>query len=484
MHRTDEEQAINNLEQQLIRLDNLFAGQQRAFRQQRAPELKHRLVALSRLQELIKCNSDDLAAAVSEDFGNRSTFETRLLELFTCSDGIRHNLRHLAAWMRPERRKTSLWFQPAKNRILHQPLGVIGIVVPFNYPLYLAIAPLTAALAAGNRALIKMSEFTPSTAALLTRLLSEAFSEEEVAVISGPAAVAEAFTSLPFDHLFFTGSIPVGKKVMAAASRNLTPVTLELGGKSPAIIGPDADWSLAVKRIMIGKLWNAGQTCVAPDYLLLPAGEEQRFIEAAQKATRRFYPTISGNPDYSAIITPRHYQRLQALLADSEAQGAQLHPLHPEQPQAAEQGRQLPPMLLQGTTAEMRISQEEIFGPLLPLIPYRTLDEALNYINDRPRPLALYYFGRDRELTRRVLENTHSGGAAINNTLLHVAQEDMPFGGIGPSGMGHYHGREGFETFSKKKSVMYDSKFSTVPQLYPPYGKRAKLLLKWMMRGK
>ncbi|OEU51162.1 MAG: hypothetical protein BA871_02365 [Desulfuromonadales bacterium C00003096] len=216
----------------------------------------------------------------------------------------------------------------------------------------------------------------------------------------------------------------------------------------------------------------------------MPAGEEQRFIEAAQKATQRFYPTISGNPDYSAIITPRHYQRLQALLADSEAQGAQLIPLHPEQPQAAEQGRQLPPMLLQGTTAEMRISQEEIFGPLLPLIPYRTLDEALNYINDRPRPLALYYFGRDRELTRRVLENTHSGGAAINNTLLHVAQEDMPFGGIGPSGMGHYHGREGFETFSKKKSVMYDSKFSTVPQLYPPYGKRAKLLLKWMMRGK
>ncbi len=472
-----------DVEQEMNRLNNLFADQQQAFRQQPVPDLEQRRNALSRLQQLLIRNSEELAAAVSSDFGNRSAFETRLLELFTCCEGLRHSRRHLAAWMRPERRRTSLWFQPATNRIYYQPLGVVGIVVPFNYPLYLAIAPLTAALAAGNRVLIKMSEFTPATAGVLKKLLAEIFSEVEVAIISGPAQVAEAFTSLPFDHLFFTGSIPVGKKVMAAASRNLTPVTLELGGKSPAIIAPDADWGLAVKRIIIGKLWNAGQTCVAPDYLLLPEGQQERFVAEAQKATRAFYPTISGNPDYSAIINQRHFQRLQELLEDAAAKGARLIHLHSEQQPPQENGRQLPPMLLLDTTEEMRIRQEEIFGPLLPVIPYQTLDDAVNHINDRPRPLALYYFGQNRDSARQVLENTTSGGASVNGTVLHVAQEDLPFGGIGPSGMGHYHGREGFETFSKKKSVMYDSKFSAVPLLYPPYGKRAKLLLKWMMRG-
>ena len=472
-----------DVEQEMNRLNTLFADQQQAFRQQPVSDLQQRRTALSRLQQILSRNSEELAAAVSSDFGNRSPFETRLLELFTCCEGIRHSRRHLAAWMRPERRKTSIWFQPARNRIYCQPLGVVGIVVPFNYPLYLAVAPLTAALAAGNRVLLKMSEFTPATAEVLKKLLAEIFPEEEVAVIAGPAQVAEAFTALPFDHLFFTGSIPVGKMVMAAASRNLTPVTLELGGKSPAIIAPDADWRLAVKRIMIGKLWNAGQTCVAPDYLLLPEDQQERFVAEAQKATRAFYPTISGNPDYSTIINQRHFQRLQDLLEDAADKGARLIPLHSKQQLPQENGRQLSPMLLLDTTDEMRIRQEEIFGPLLPVIPYQTLDEAVNHINDRPRPLALYYFGQDRDSARRVLENTTSGGASVNGTVLHVAQEDMPFGGVGPSGMGHYHGREGFETFSKKKSVMYDSKFSAVPLLYPPYGMRAKLLLKWMMRG-
>ncbi len=473
----------SDVEQEMHRLNTLFADQRRAFRQQPVSNLQQRRNALSRLQQLLNRNSEELATAVSSDFGNRSAFETRLLEIFTCCEGIRHSNRHLTAWMRPERRRTSVWFQPARNRIYCQPLGVVGIVVPFNYPLYLAIAPLTAALAAGNRILIKMSEFTPATAGALKKLLAEIFSEDEVAIVEGPAQVSEAFTALPFDHLFFTGSIPVGKKVMAAASRNLTPVTLELGGKSPAIIAPDADWRLAVKRIMIGKLWNAGQTCVAPDYLLLPESQQERFVAEAKKVVRTFYPTISDNPDYSAIINPRHFQRLQELLEDAAAKGACLIPLHGEQKAPQGNGRQLPPVLLLDTTEEMRIRQEEIFGPLLPVIPYQTLDEAVNYINDRPRPLALYYFGKDRDSARMVLENTTSGGASVNGTVLHVAQEDIPFGGVGPSGMGHYHGREGFETFSKKKSVMYDSRFSAVPLLYPPYGKRAKLLLKWMMRG-
>ena len=318
----------NDVEQEMHRLNTLFADQRLAFRQQPVSNLQQRRNALSRLQQLLSRNSEELAAAVSSDFGNRSAFETRLLEIFTCCEGIRHSNRHLTAWMRPERRKTSLWFQPAKNRVYCQPLGVVGIVVPFNYPLYLAIAPLTAALAAGNRALIKMSEFTPATARVLKRLLADLFSEDEVAIIEGPAQVSEAFTALPFDHLFFTGSIPVGKKVMAAASRNLTPVTLELGGKSPAIIAPDADWRLAVKRIMIGKLWNAGQTCVAPDYLLLPEGQQERFVTEAQKVVRAFYPTISGNPDYTAIINQRHFQRLQKLLEDAAAKGARLIPHH------------------------------------------------------------------------------------------------------------------------------------------------------------
>ncbi len=451
------------------RLQTLFKQQRLAFRREGTPPLAQRRQSLQRLEEIILDNVESLVEAVNEDFGHRSTHETRLLELFPSVEGIRYAKRHLHRWMREERRSVSLWFQPAKARILYQPLGVVGIIVSWNYPLFVALGPLTPAIAAGNRALIKMSEFTPRTGKELQKTLAQGFSEEEVAVINGDVTVAQAFASLPFDHLLFTGSTTVGRLVMQAACANLTPVTLELGGKSPAIIGTDAQWSKAVERVIMGKLFNAGQTCVAPDYVLLPDGQEQVFIKLAQRMVQRHYPHFLNNPDYTHIINERQVQRLQNWLQDAVDKGATLIPL--VSPQESSHSRKLVPTLILNTSPEMKVIQEEIFGPWLPVLSYQSLEEAIDYVNDRPRPLALYYFGQDKAQIQEVLENTTSGGVTINDTILHVAIDDLPFGGVGLSGMGHYHGREGFETFSKKKGVLYQSSLSSFAMLYPPYGK-------------
>jgi acyl-CoA reductase-like NAD-dependent aldehyde dehydrogenase len=383
--------------------------------------------------------------------------------------------------MKPQRRSVSLWFQPGRAEIRPQPLGCIGIVTPWNYPLYLAIGPLTAAFAAGNRALVKMSEFTPSTATLFAELAARYFKPDELAVVGGDHELAQAFTRLPFDHLLFTGSTAVGRLVMKAAAENLTPVTLELGGKSPAIIAPGYPIAKAVARIMVGKCLNAGQTCIAPDYVLLPAGEEENFIAAARAVVASSYPDFERNADYTAVVNLRHANRLRGYLDDASEKGARLVPLA-DVPSKESGPQRLAPTLVLNTHDQMRIMQDEIFGPLLPVLTYKHIDEALAYVNAHDRPLALYLFDHDKQRIELVLNQTIAGGVTINDTILHIAQDELPFGGVGPSGMGHYHGREGFLTFSKQKPVFYQSRINGIGLFNPPYGKLFERLIKVLLR--
>jgi coniferyl-aldehyde dehydrogenase len=365
--------------------------------------------------------------------------------------------------------------------VMFQPLGTVGIVVPWNYPVLLAVAPLAGALAAGNRVMVKMSELAPATAALFARLVAERFAADELAVVEGGVPVAQAFVALPFDHLLYTGSTAVGRSVMRAAADNLTPVTLELGGKCPAIVGPGYPLAHAAERIVVGKTMNAGQTCIAPDYVLVPAGSERRFLEEAKRVTAACYPDLARSPDYSTIVNTRHFERLLALLEDARAKGAEIVDLAPDAAPDA-RTRRLPPAALLGANDAMRVMQEEIFGPLLPVVAYSSLDEAIAYVNARARPLALYVFDRDTANVERVLARTVSGGVTVNDTILHIAQEDLPFGGVGPSGMGRYHGRDGFETFSVRKAVFYQSRLNGAGLFKPPYTERVRALLKLVLR--
>jgi acyl-CoA reductase-like NAD-dependent aldehyde dehydrogenase len=462
-------------------LENRFARLQHAARREPNPPAELRARRLRVLDRLLRDNADALADAVRQDFGNRSLAETRLLELFPCHAALADALAHLRRWMRPQRRRVSTWFKPARAEVRFQPLGAVGIIVPWNYPIFLSVAPLAGALAAGNRVLIKMSELTPATSRLFARLIARHFSDDEVSVVEGDAQVAQAFAQLPFDHLLFTGSTPVGRHVMRAAAENLVPVTLELGGKSPAIIGNSANFAKAVERIIVGKTLNAGQTCIAPDYVLLPAGREQDFIETARRVVARCYPDIRNTPDYTSIINERHYARLCGYVDEAREQGAEIVELVPGAV-SDPLSRRLFPLVLHGVNDGMRVMQDEIFGPLLPLIPYRDLDQAIDYVNARPRPLALYCFETDSSCIDRVLKQTVSGGVTINDTLLHIAQDELPFGGVGPSGMGCYHGFDGFRTFSAQKGVFHQSRFSGIGLFKPPYGALFERLMKILLR--
>ena len=461
-------------------LEIRFARLQNAARRDPDPPVELRARRLRALDRLLRDNADALADAVRQDFGNRSLAETRLLELFPCHGALADALAHLRRWMRPQRRRVSTWFRPARAELRFQPLGAVGIIVPWNYPIFLAVAPLVGALAAGNRVLIKMSELTPATSRLFARLIARDFSDDEVSVVEGDAQVAQAFAQLPFDHLLFTGSTPVGRHVMRAAAENLVPVTLELGGKSPAIIDISADFDKAVERIIVGKTLNAGQTCIAPDYVLLPAAREQDFIETARRVVARCYPDIRTTPDYTTIINDRHYARLCGYVDEARGQGAEIFELVPGAVSDA-QSRRLFPLVLHGVNDGMRVMQEEIFGPLLPLIPYRDLDQAIEYVNARPRPLALYCFATDSSSIDKVLKQTVSGGVTINDTILHIAQDNLPFGGVGPSGMGCYHGFDGFRTFSAQKGVFFQSRVSGIGLFKPPYGALFERLMKILL---
>jgi coniferyl-aldehyde dehydrogenase len=464
-------------------LDDLelrFGAMRQASREQVEAPREVREKNLNALVALVHEHMEAFTAAISADFGHRSAHETRLLEIFPSLEAIRHSRGHFAAWMRPQGRAASLWFRPGRAQIIPQPLGVVGIIVPWNYPLFLAVSPLAAALAAGNRVMIKMSEFTPQTGQLLADLVGKYFPKGDVSVVLGDAAVSAAFAKLPFDHLLFTGSTAVGHHIMRMAADNLTPVTLELGGKSPAIIGPEYSLHKAAERIIVGKLMNSGQTCIAPDYVMVPAGQEEAFVAAARAVVARIYPQLATTPDYTSIVNERHFQRLNGYLTDAAAQGARVVPL--SDAVADPVRRRLPPLALLGVKDSMRVMQDEIFGPLLPVLPYRALDQALAYVNAHPRPLALYIFENDKKRLDRVLQGTVAGGVTVNDTILHIAQEELPFGGVGPSGMGHYHGEEGFKTFSKQKSVFYQSSVNGMSLFNPPYGKLFERLTQFLIR--
>ena len=463
---------LQTLQQPLEELDRLFAAQRAAYTANPMPPAAQRQQWLKALRDMLSNERQALIDAISADFSHRSADETLLAELMPSLHGIHYASRHLKGWMKSSRRKVGMAFQPASAKVVYQPLGVVGIIVPWNYPLYLAIGPLVGALAAGNRVMLKLSESTPATGQLLKTLLGRIFPEDLVCVVLGEADIGVAFSHLRFDHLLFTGATSIGKHVMRAAAENLTPVTLELGGKSPAIVSGDVPLKDAAERIAFGKTLNAGQTCVAPDYVLVPQDRVGAFVEAYRQVVNSFYPTLADNPDYTAIINERQLARLNSYVSDATSKGALLIPLFEQG-----QGRRMPHSLLLNVTDEMTVMQDEIFGPLLPIVPYQDLDQAFAYINQRPRPLALYYFGYDKREQNRVLHETHSGGVCLNDTLLHVAQDDMPFGGIGPSGMGHYHGHEGFLTFSKAKGVLIKQRFNAAKLIYPPYGKSIQKLI-------
>jgi coniferyl-aldehyde dehydrogenase len=436
---------------------------------------------LNRLLALTENHESDFVRAIDADFAGRSAHETRLAELFVVRAGIRHARKHLKHWMSPQRVVTGLHFRPGYNRLLRQPLGVVGIVSPWNYPIQLSLGPALAALAAGNRVLLKPSELTPRFCELLDHLVSASFAPDEMSVVNGGVDVARAFAGLPFDHMFFTGSTQVGRQVAQAAAANLTPVTLELGGKSPAILDASCDFAAAVASIAYGKFLNAGQTCIAPDYLLVPTGMADSIADQLKAAITRLYPTLVSNPDYTAIISTRHRERLMTILQEARDSGARIVEVNAARERFDENTRKFPPTLVVGAPASTRLMREEIFGPLLPIIEYDGLDAAIAMVNRGDRPLALYWFGRSVANRDRVLNETISGGVTINDCLWHLAQEAQPFGGVGASGMGAYHGEWGFRTFSNERPVFYQARLNGTRLFHPPYGKTFNLVL-WLIK--
>jgi coniferyl-aldehyde dehydrogenase len=462
-------------------MQEILARQREAFLKAGPPSLEERRGDLRNLRRAIKNNAERIALEISGDFGNRSRYETLLADVWPTLAAIRHAIRHLRHWMAPKRVSVGLEFMPARARILYQPVGVVGIISPWNYPFQLAIMPLIAALAAGNRVMLKPSELTPRTAQFLAEFLGSLFPAEHVATILGGPDVGAAFAKLPFDHLFYTGSTAVGRQVMRAAAENLTPVTLELGGKSPCILAEDAALPEAVDSIVSGKLLNAGQTCIAPDYVLVPRERREEFIKLAGEAVKKFYPTLAANPDYDSIINERHYRRVVRYVAEAKERGARVVEFNPAQEKLAADTRKLAPTLVIEPSEELGIMREEIFGPVLPVKSYGRIEEAIEYVNRRPRPLALYYFGADAKQRDEVLNKTLSGGVSVNDTLLHVLIEALPFGGIGASGIGAYHGEIGFQTFSHRKGVFLQSRFNGAKFLRPPFGRITALMLKLLL---
>lgn len=465
-----------------LRMEDILSQQRAAFLRDGPPTLYQRKADLLKLKAAILARQGEIEKALREDFGHRSPHETAIMEVLPIIHAINYQCRHLRRWMRPEKRHVPMHFQPARAWVSYQPRGVVGIMSPWNYPVSLALMPLATAIAAGNRAMIKPSEFTPASSALLIKMMSETFAQNQVAIVTGDATVGQHFAALPFDHLVFTGSTPVGRAVMKAASENLVPVTLELGGKSPVIVERGHSTKHAATSIAYGKLANSGQICIAPDYVMVHEDAVESFVDAYDQAVRTLYPDGPSADNYTSIINERHYERLHALLDDARTKGAKVREVGANASEARRRAHNLAPTVVIGVTDQMRIMQEEIFGPVLPVIAYRELDEAIAYVNAHPRPLALYYFGSDGPNRRKVLALTTSGNVTINNTLMHYAQEDLPFGGIGPSGIGAYHGVEGFRSLSHAKGVFQQGTWNLSGLLRPPFGSLANLILKIMLR--
>ncbi len=453
--------------------------QRLAFRAQPYPSLAMRRDRLDRLRRLVKEHGEAFCDAVATDFGTRSSHETTLLEIAPLLAELRHARAHVGRWMRPQRRGSSLEFLQVSNRVEYQPLGVIGIMVPWNYPLLLALGPLVDVLAAGNRAMIKPSELVPKTSALLAKVIPNYFSPAEVTVVEGGVEVAQAFSALQFDHLVFTGSTAIGKRVMAAAAEHLTPLTLELGGKSPAVIAPDYPVGRAARDIAFGKMMNAGQTCIAPDYVLVPREMMPQLVAALVEHIESFYPNATPAGHFASLIAERLRARLGAGIDEVRARGAKVVTCDIDLSGA---GSRFAPTLVIDPPADCLLMQEEIFGPVLPIVPYDSLDDAIAFIGRKARPLALYIFTHDRKTEKRLLRHTISGNVTINGTLLHIAQTDLPFGGVGPSGQGAYHGFDGFVRFSHARGIAKIRLFNPSVLASPPFGAMAKWLARFMTR--
>lgn len=456
----------------------LLGRQRSAFLKDGPPSLADRKARLKRLRSAVLAHRHAVAEAISADFGHRSRHETDLMEIVGVIQTIDYLIRNLRRFMKPERRHVGLFYRAGRAYVEYQPKGVIGVMAPWNYPFSLTIIPLATALAAGNRAMLKPSELTPRTSEAIRRMLEEIFPADEVAVVLGGPEVGAAFSGLPFDHLLFTGSTPVGRKVMKAASDNLVPVTLELGGKSPVIVERGHVNDRTAESIVFGKLSNAGQTCVAPDYAMIHEDDLDTFIAQFGMSVARAYPDGPTSRDYTSIVNDCHYERLKSLIEDARSKGARVIETGMTPERAAERLRTLAPTLIIGAGDDATIMQEEIFGPILPVRTYRTIDDAIDYVNARPRPLALYYFGNEGADRAKLLTHTTSGNVGINNTMIHVAQDDLPFGGIGPSGMGAYHGIEGFRTMSHAKGVFVQGRWSLPRLLGAPFGRFVDLALR------
>jgi coniferyl-aldehyde dehydrogenase len=457
---------------------DILNRQKQACLREGPPSAERRIQWIDRCIGLLTDHQDAIAEALRKDFGSRAPQMSKLTDVAGSIGPLKHAKANLRKWMRPEKRTPTpaiLGWLGAKAEVQYQPLGVVGIIAPWNFPVNLTFSPLAGVLAAGNRAMIKPSEYTPHSSELMAQMFRSAFDETEIAVIIGGPETGAAFSRLPFDHLLFTGSTSIAYHVMKAAAENLTPVTLELGGKSPVILGEGADIPLAAKRVMNGKTLNAGQICLAPDYVLVPESQRDAFVAEAQSATARMFPTIKDNPDYTSIINLRHYERLQGYLADAKAKGATVVEINPAREDFSQQEfHKIPPTLVLNPTDDMKIMQEEIFGPLLPIKTYKSADEAIDYVNAHDRPLGLYYFGQAGAEQERVLTRTTSGGVTVNDVVMHVAMEDLPFGGVGPSGMGSYHGVDGFRQFSHRKAIYSQPVAKMVEgqlaNIRPPYG--------------
>ena len=462
-------------------LEAALARQRAAYLAHPVPSLDDRKAGLRTLQRFIRDHKDALCEAISADYGHRSKHETLLAEIFPAIDGIDHVIAHLRGWMKPQRRSVDLRnFMGARNRVLPQPLGVVGVIVPWNFPVNLTMVPLSYIFAAGNRAMVKMSENSRHLAALLIEKMPAYFPPEKLQFFDETGGVGVAFSALKFDHLLFTGSGQTGRAVMAAAARNLCPVTLELGGKSPAIVMDDYPLRTAAERILFVKYLNAGQICTTVDHLWLPQDRIDEFVGLARQIVPARYPNLAS-PDLTSIIDARAFDRLVSALDEARERGARVIPLLPGDP-LDRAGHRIAPHLVLDAPDDCQLMQREIFGPILPIRGYQSLDQVIDHINAGPRPLAVYPFSHDRQRIQTVLDRVMSGGVSVNDALFHVGQHDLPFGGVGESGMGHYHGREGFETFSKLRPVFYQARFSSLKFLWPPYGRFADRVLAFLTR--
>jgi len=476
--------------QEMTRGDMLtvLERQRAAYLAEGGVSLEVRTDRLERAVGLLQTHQQRLVDAMDADFGHRSEHQSMLTDVAGSIGPLRHAQKHLARWMKPEKRKPGpfpLNLLGAKARVEYQPLGVVGVISPWNFPVNLTFTPLAGILGAGNRCMIKPSEYTPATSEVMAEIFPTAFDPAEVAVITGGPQVGGDFSGLPFDHLLFTGATSIARHVLRAASANLVPVTLELGGKSPVVVGRSADIQKTTDAIMTGKMMNAGQICLAPDYVFVPEESVDEFVESSARSIAKMYPTLLENPDYTSVINQRHFERLNGYIEEAREQGAKVVEMNPANEDFRQQPyHKIPPTLIIDPDDSLKVMQDEIFGPVLPVKGYSQVDEAIEYINRNPRPLGLYYFGRDKTEEGRVLSHTTSGGVTVNDVVMHVAQEDLPFGGVGPSGMGSYHGHDGFKTFSHAKAIFTQSKLNVaeLAGLVPPYGEKLLKVVRGQMR--